>query len=84
LQEDREFVHRAIYEELCQGILKEETRDEFCRIIQRLIQGGADGIILGCTELGLLLRAEDATVPVLDSTEIHVRAAVDYAMSDAT
>lgn len=79
---DREFVHRAIYEELCRGVLKEETRAEFRRVIQRLVQGGADGIILGCTELGLLVRAEDATVPIFDTTEIHARAAVDYVKAD--
>jgi aspartate racemase len=79
---DRAFVHRAIYEELCQGVLKEGTRAEFRGIIRRLVQDGADGIILGCTELGLLVRAEDATVPVFDTTKIHAQAAVDYALSD--
>jgi aspartate racemase len=78
---DREFVHRAIYEELCQGVLKEETRAEFCRIIARLVRDGADGLILGCTELDLLVQSEDATVPIFDTTEIHARAAVDYALS---
>ncbi len=77
---DREFVHRAIYEELCQGVLKGETRIEFRRIIERLVRDGADGLILGCTELGLLVQAEDATVPVFDTTEIHARAAADYAL----
>ncbi len=81
---DREFVHSAIYEELCQGVLREETRREFRKVIGGLVQQGAQGIILGCTELGLLLRAEDSPVPIFDTTRLHVRAAVDYAMTDAT
>ena len=81
--DDRELIHKAIYDELCQGLLREESRDEFRRIMRQLAQEGAEGIILGCTELSLLLKQEDAPVPLLDSTRLHVRAAVDFAMSDS-
>jgi aspartate racemase len=76
---DRAFVYQATYEELCQGILKEGTRAEFRRITQGMVQGGADGIIVGCTELGSLVRVENVNVPVFDATKIHAQAAVDYA-----
>ncbi|HXX17750.1 MAG TPA: aspartate/glutamate racemase family protein [Candidatus Eremiobacteraceae bacterium] len=79
---EREFTHRAIYEELCQGLLRETTRARFRAIMQELAQEGAEGIILGCTELGLLLKQEDAPVPLFDSTRLHALAAVDFAMSN--
>lgn len=81
---DREFVHQSIYKELCQGILKEETRAEFRSVMRRLEERGAEGVILGCTELGLLVSAEDATVPIFDTTQIHARAAVNYALTETT
>lgn len=80
---DREFVHGAIYEELCQGVLREKTRREFRKVIRSLAQQGAQGIILGCTELGLLLRVEDSPLPIFDTTRLHVRAACEYAMTNA-
>ena len=80
--DDREFVHRAIYDELCQGIRREETRAGFRKIMDKLVQNGAEGIILGCTELGLLLGPQDASVPLFDSTQLHVKAAVDFALAD--
>jgi aspartate racemase len=78
---ERDFVHRAIYDELCQGILREETRARFRKIIQGLVQRGAQGVILGCTELGLLLGAKDCPVPLFDTTQIHAQAAVDTALA---
>jgi aspartate racemase len=79
---DQEFVDRAIYEELCHGISRDETRSECRRVLRSVVQQGAQGIILGCTELGLLLRASDSPVPIFDTTELHVRAAVEYALAD--
>jgi aspartate racemase len=79
---DRRFVHRAIYEELCKGTVKDQTRAEFIKIVDRLVNDGAQGVILGCTELGLLLRPSDLNVPLFDSTLIHARAAVDYALQE--
>jgi aspartate racemase len=80
--DEREFTHKAIYDELCQGLLREETRARFRGIMAKLAQGGAEGIILGCTELGLLLQQEDATVQLFDSTRVHAGAAVDFAFSN--
>jgi aspartate racemase len=78
----RETVHRVIYEELCQGQVKEESRSEFAKIIESLAARGAAGVILGCTEIGLLVRAGDSPVPVYDTTEIHARRAVEWALEE--
>ena len=78
---ERDFVHRAIYDELCQGVLREETRMGFHQILDGLVQRGAQGIILGCTELGLLLKKQDCSVPLFDTTQLHVRAAVEHAFA---
>jgi aspartate racemase len=80
--DERGFTHKAIYDELCQGLLRQETKARFRGIMRKLAQEGVEGIILGCTELALLLKQEDAPVPLFDSTRLHVRAAVDFAMSD--
>lgn len=80
--DDCGLIDRGIYDELCQGFLREETKVEVRRIMRQLAQEGAEGIILGCTELGLRLKQEDAPVPLFDSTRLHVRAAVDFVMSD--
>ena len=78
---DREIVHRVIYDELCRGIVREESRAEFRRIVADLVRAGAGGVILGCTEIGLLFRSADASVPVFDTTEIHAEAAATYALA---
>ncbi|MDO8848254.1 MAG: aspartate/glutamate racemase family protein [Coriobacteriia bacterium] len=78
--EDREFVNRVIYTELCCGILSEESRAEFRAIIGRLIAEGAEGIILGCTEIPLLVSADDSAVPLFDTGELHAAAAVAFAL----
>jgi len=77
---DRELVHRAIYEELVAGEINPESRESFMRIIDGLIQRGAQGIILGCTEIGLLVKDGDCAVPLFDTTRIHALAAVDWAL----
>jgi aspartate racemase len=79
-EKDRNLVHRVIYEELVSGKILEESRQEFKRIIRKLITSGAEGIILGCTEIGLLMKAEDSEVPLFDTTYIHAVKAVDYAL----
>ncbi|TNF48487.1 aspartate/glutamate racemase family protein [bacterium] len=78
---DRESVHRVIYEELVQGRVKEDARKEFVRIIGVLTSRGAEGIILGCTELSLLITQGDSPVTDSATTEIHARAAADYALT---
>ena len=81
--EDRALVHRVIYEELCQGRLLERSREDYRRVMAALVAQGAAGIILGCTEIALLVDAGDAAVPLFDTTELHAQAAVDWALADA-
>ena len=77
----REIVHRVIYDELCAGIIKPDSKQKYAEIIKRLVAEGAGGVILGCTEIGLLVKPEDSSVPLFDTTEIHAKAAVEYALS---
>lgn len=77
---ERETIHRIIYEELCQGIIQPEARAAYLRIMERLHAAGAEGIILGCTEIGLLIKAEDSRLPLFDTTRLHAEAAVAYAL----
>lgn len=72
---DRDIVHRIIYEELCLGIVKAESRAEYRRVMQDLAAQGVQSIILGCTEISLLVNAQDSPVPLFDTTAIHARAA---------
>jgi aspartate racemase len=78
--EDRDTVHRIIFEELCLGEIKSDSRQQYQQIMARLVAQGAQAIILGCTEITLLVNAEDATVPLFDTTALHARAAVDLAL----
>jgi aspartate racemase len=78
--EDGEAVHRVIYEELVQGILRRESRARYREVIARLVARGAEGIILGCTEIPLLVQAEDCPVPLFDTTALHAAAAVECAL----
>ena len=80
--EDMENIHRIIYDELCAGIIQPDSKQKYTDIIRRLAKEGAEGIILGCTEIGLLVKQEDSPVPLFDTTEIHARAAVKYALTD--
>ncbi len=79
---ERETVHRVIYDELCLGIIRPKSREAYNRVIQNLVAQGAEVVILGCTEIGLLVRQEDSPVPLFDTTRIHAEAAVDYALQD--
>lgn len=81
-QDDRDTVHRIIYEELCMGKVVPASRTTFVRIMAGLVARGAQAIILGCTEFAMLVGAEDATVPLFDTTSIHALAAVAFAVSD--
>lgn len=78
--EDREIVHRIIYEELCLGIVKPESRAAYRRIMGKLAAQGAEAIILGCTEISLLVDQQDAEVPLFDTTAIHARMAAEEAL----
>jgi aspartate racemase len=78
---DRDEVHRIIYEELCLGQVHDASRDVYRRVMDALVPDGAQGIILGCTEIGLLVSAQDSTVPLFDTTALHAQAAVDWMLA---
>lgn len=79
---DQEIVNRIVYEELCAGVIKDSSRQEFKRVIASLIDKGIEGVVLGCTEIGLLISPDDVTIPVFDTAEIHALRTVDYALGD--
>lgn len=77
----RDEVHRIIYEELCLGQVREESRDIYRHIIASLVAQGAQAVILGCTEIGLLVGAADASVPLFDTTALHAQQAAEWALA---
>ena len=79
--EERETIHRVIYDELCLGIVSDASRAEYHRIIDRLVNGGAQAIVLGCTEISMLVTPNAVAVPVFDTTEIHARKAAQWALA---
>ncbi|GAB5342859.1 aspartate/glutamate racemase family protein [Pseudomonas fluorescens] len=80
--DERQAVHRIIYEELCVGVIKAASRQVYQRVIASLAARGAQAIILGCTEIGLLIKPEHSDLPLLDTTELHAQAAVAFALAD--
>lgn len=80
--DDRAIVHRIIYDELVAGIVREESRDRYREVIGRLVDRGAQAVILGCTEIMLLVKDEDSTVPLFDTTTLHALAAVDWTLGE--
>jgi aspartate racemase len=78
--EQRQSVHRIIYDELCQGIVSETSRKEYVEIIESMQKEGAQGMILGCTEIGLLIGQKDVELPLFDTTVIHAEWAADWAL----
>jgi aspartate racemase len=80
-REDRDIVHRVIYEELCLGKVVPDSRAEYRRVMAELIAQGAEAIILGCTEISLLVGQQDSKVPLFDTTAIHARRAAEWALS---
>lgn len=81
-EDDRALVHRVIYEELVQGRAEPSSRLAYREVIARLVERGAEAVILGCTEIMLLVTPEDSPVPLFDTTAIHAQAAVDLALAD--
>jgi aspartate racemase len=77
---ERDLVHRVIYDELCLGVIEQASRDAYRQVITGLVEHGAQGIILGCTEIGLLVKQADSPVPLFDTTLIHAEASVDWAL----
>lgn len=81
-QEDRDFIQATLRDELGKGILKAETKAAYIAIMNELIEQGAEGIILGCTEIPLFISQRDVSVPVFDTTKIHSQAAIKYALGE--
>lgn len=81
--DEREIVHHVIYEELCLGIVNLESKEKYISIMNHLVQAGAEGIILGCTEIELLIKVGDVAVPLFPTTRIHAEAAAEKAIADA-
>ena len=79
---DMDTIHRIIYKELCLGTILKDSKTEYLRIIEKLIDQGAEGIILGCTEIPLLVKQKDVSVPILDTTQLHAEAAVEFAIGN--
>ncbi|MEM6808081.1 MAG: aspartate/glutamate racemase family protein [Pseudomonadota bacterium] len=79
---DMELVHEVIFDELCQGVINPDSRADYRRIIDALAADGTQGVIAGCTEIGMLVSPEDCPVPLYDTTVIHAQTAVDWALSD--
>ncbi len=79
-KQERDIVHKVIYNELISGIIKDDSRDEFKRIIKNLKENGAEGVILGCTEIPLLVKQEDSDIPVFNTTMLHARKSVELAL----
>ena len=79
-EEDMQIVHDVIFDELCHGVFKEESRKEYARIIAALKEKGAEAVILGCTEIGLLITPKDSVLPAYDTTLIHAESAARYAL----
>lgn len=77
---ERLDIHRVIYDELCRGEIRDASRERYREIIAALVGRGAQGVVLGCTEIGLLVGDDDAAVPMLDTTALHARAAADWAI----
>lgn len=78
--EERAIIHQVIYDELCTGLIRQQSKEQYLTIIKNLVQQGAQGIVSGCTEIGLLVGADDCAVPFFDTTYLHAVAAVDYAL----
>ncbi|MGB2148009.1 MAG: aspartate/glutamate racemase family protein [Cobetia amphilecti] len=81
-EDERQLVHKIIYDELCKGVIKQESREAFLAVIADLYQQGAEAVILGCTEISLLVEQADTDVPLYDTTAIHALAAVDFALAE--
>ena len=77
---DRKIIHQVIYNELCVGKIEGESRDQYIRIIDSLVDNGAEGVILGCTEIALLVKPKDTAARLFDTTKIHAMKAVELAV----
>ncbi len=81
-ENDREYINSVIFDELCAEIISDDSRERFIEIIRRLREQGAEGIVLGCTEIPLLVKQDDVDIPLFDTLTIHAEAAVRYSLDD--
>ncbi|MBU3107350.1 aspartate/glutamate racemase family protein [Clostridium gasigenes] len=79
-ENEREILHEIIYNELCKGVISGDSREKYKKIINNLSLNGAEGVVLGCTEIPLLIKQEDVNIPVFDTTTIHAISAVEFAL----
>ena len=79
-EEDKDFIHSSIFDEMGKGIFTQATKARYISIIESLVSNGAQGVILGCTEIPMLLSQEDVSVPVFDTTKLHADAAVAFCL----
>ncbi|MDR1284825.1 MAG: aspartate/glutamate racemase family protein [Campylobacteraceae bacterium] len=79
-EKEQNIINKIIYNELCKGIIKERSRKEYIRIIDKIIQSGGQGVVLGCTEIGLLIKQKDIPVKIFDTTIIHAKKTVEFAL----
>ena len=78
---DMDMIHQVIFDELVLGLIKDVSKEKYIAVIKRLEAAGAEGVILGCTEIGLLVKDQDSPIPLFDTTLIHAEAAVEYALT---
>jgi aspartate racemase len=81
-KDDREVIHKVIYDELCRGIIKADSQEKYLKVIAHLHEQGAQAVILGCTEIALLVNQESTCIPLYDTTEIHAQQGVEFALRD--
>ena len=79
-EKEREIIHDIIFQELCKGVINEVSKEKYKKIIYNLVLKGAEGVVLGCTEIPLLLKQEDVNIPIFDTTTIHAISAVEFAL----
>lgn len=82
--QEREMINNIIFEELCLGRIERSSKEYYKQVIQKLVEVGAEGIILGCTEIELLIKPEDVEIPLFNTTEIHAKEAVNFALKQGT
>ena len=82
VSKDRNYIHEAIYNQFAKGIFNDKTKKKFLKIIKSLAERGSEGIILGCTELPILIKQEDVKIPLFDTLKIHLRSAIEFCLKD--
>jgi aspartate racemase len=82
VEKDRQYIHEAIYKQFAKGVFSDKTKQKFLEIIENLKDRGSEGIILGCTEIPLLIKQEDVNIPLFDTLKIHLKSAVDFCLTN--